>query len=168
MVDQPGRGADDGDAAGVVEEGGEDRVDGAAGADDRAQEADADGEAVVLADDARGVAAEFDDGGDLSQVVAGQGDVGGFEGDVGGVGAHGDADVGEGGGRGRGRGDGLCPANSSPRHHSWLSQPRVTSHRPNPARSGCCSLTRERTKLLSISKLSMISLNRRGHLATEG
>ncbi|WP_326623271.1 hypothetical protein OG863_40115 [Streptomyces decoyicus] len=162
MVGQPGRVADDDDAAGVVEEGGEDRVDGAAGAGDRAQEVDADGEAVVLADDAQGVAAEFDDGGDLSQVVAGQGDVGGFEGDVGGVCAHGDADVGEGGG------DGLCPANSSPGRHSWLSQPPATSRRPHPARSGCCSLTRERTKLLSISKLSMISLNRRGHLATDG
>jgi hypothetical protein len=70
---------DHGDAAGVVEQGGQDGVDGTARARDEAGEVDADGECVVLPHDAQGVPAEFHDGGDITQVVAGQGDVGGLE-----------------------------------------------------------------------------------------
>jgi hypothetical protein len=46
-------------------------------------------------DDAQGVATEFDHGGNLLEVVSGEGDVGGFDGDVGSGQAHGDGHVGQ-------------------------------------------------------------------------
>ena len=46
-------------------------------------------------------------------------------------------------------------ANSSPRRHSWLSRPVTVRWSSNPARSGCCSCSRDRTTPSSISKSLM-------------
>ena len=48
-------------------------------------------------------------------------------------------------------------ARSSPSRHSWLSQPRAPSFRERPARSGCWSSSRSRTRsaLMSISVWGM-------------
>ena len=48
-------------------------------------------------------------------------------------------------------------ANSSPRRHIWLPQPPATSLMASPARSGCCSRSRSRTRSVVISVSAMRS-----------
>ena len=83
-----------------MQQGRENGIHGTAGTGDQAQQVDSSREAGVLPHDAQGVAAQFHDGGALAQVVARQGDVGGLQGHMRAVLAHGDADIGDGQGRG--------------------------------------------------------------------
>jgi hypothetical protein len=79
----------------VVQDGREDGVERARGTDEQADGVDPDGQAVALADDVEGLAAEADDVRYLRQVVGRERDVGGLHGHLGAGQTHGDADVGE-------------------------------------------------------------------------
>src|ERR1700716_3834865 len=79
-----------------MQDGGEYWGQCAAGTDHKPEGVDGDGHGVVLLDDLDGVIAEVADIEQPSQVVAGERDIGGFDGHIGSGESHRDPDVGDG------------------------------------------------------------------------